>query len=174
MRTEPSVLKVMTVSDFKTSNKVTFLPRFGLRLFLAKEFDTADYYGYGPGQSYIDMHQSAWMGLFHAKISQMHEDMIKPQDNGAHYACKFAEVHSKDIAIRFESERSFSFQASEYTQEELAQKKHNYELEKCGSSVICLDNGMAGVGSASCGPELDDSYKIALPKLHLDFTMIIT
>ena len=165
---------VRIVSDFKTSNKVTFLPRFGLRLFINKDFDTAQYYGYGPGQSYIDMRQSSWLGLFKSKISQMHEDMIKPQDNGAHYACKFAELHSKDTVLRFEGEKAFSFQASEYTQEELASKRHNYELEKCESNVVCLDYGMAGVGSASCGPELDDSFKVALPKLHLDFTMIIS
>lgn len=164
---------VRIVTDLKTSNKVTLLPRFGLRFFLKKDFDSVKYYGYGPEQSYIDMHQSSWLGVFKSKVSDMHEDMIKPQENGSHYGCKYAEIHSEDTEIRFEGNGAFSFQASEYTQEELAAKRHNYELEKCGSSVVCVDSGMAGVGSASCGPELDEDMRVALPKLHLDLTLFV-
>lgn len=165
---------VRIVTDLKCSNKITFLPRFGLRFFLKKEFDTAKYYGYGPEQSYIDMHNSSWLGAFEAKVEDLYEDMIMPQENGSHFGCKYAELHSKDAEVRFESERTFSFQASEYTQEELAEKKHNFELEKCGSTVVCIDSAMAGVGSASCGPELDEDYQIALPKLHLDVTFFVS
>ena len=161
------------VSDFKTSNKVTLLPRFGLRFFLKKEFDSVQYYGYGPEQSYCDMHQASWLGHFQAKISDLYVDTIKPQENGSHYGCKFAEVSSDDMTIRFEGDRAFSFQALEYTQEELASKKHDYELEKSESSVICIDSGMSGAGSASCGPDLDERERIALPKLHMDLTFLV-
>ena len=48
---------------------------------------------------------------------------------------------------------------SPYTQEELAQKKHNYELEESGCTVLCLDYKQNGIGSNSCGPVLLDKYK---------------
>ncbi len=35
-----------------------------------------------------------------------------------------------------------------FSQEELAAKAHNYELERCESNVICVDYAMAGVGSS--------------------------
>ena len=69
-------------------------------------------------------------------------------------------VSNGNICVKFTSDNDFSFNASEYTQEELAQKRHNYELEKCGSSVICIDSRMAGVGSNSCGPALADKYRV--------------
>ena len=47
-----------------------------------------------------------------------------------------------------------SFNASNYTQEELTNKKHNYELEKLGCTVFCLDYCQSGIGSNSCGPAL--------------------
>ena len=53
---------------------------------------------------------------------------------------------------------SFSFSASPYTQEELTEKMHAYEIEPCGSTVVCLDAMMAGIGSNSCGPVLDEKY----------------
>lgn len=164
---------VRIVTDFETGNKVTFLPRFGLRIFLDRSFDRVKYYGYGPCESYIDKHRASWLGLFEERLSDMHEDYIRPQENSSHYDCRFVQVGSESTQLRFESGKSFSFNASEYTQEELAGKRHNYELEKCGSCVICLDSGMAGVGSASCGPALDEKYKLSLPEIHLDFTIRI-
>ncbi len=160
-------------TDGTTSNKVTFLPRFGLRLFLNNGFDTARYYGYGPTESYIDKHRSTWLGEFTDKVSAMHEDYIRPQENSSHYGCRFAEVSDGGNTLRFTAEQPFSFNASEYTQEELAGRRHNYELQKCGSTVICIDSAMAGVGSNACGPALAEKYRIPLPEIHLDFTIVI-
>lgn len=64
-----------------------------------------------------------------------------------------------------EKNHNISFNASHYTQEELWTKKHDFELEKCGTTVVCVDYQMAGVGSNSCGPALAQKYRIQLPKL---------
>jgi beta-galactosidase len=69
-------------------------------------------------------------------------------------------VSDGDTVFRVSSENGFSFSASEYTQEELAAKKHNFELEKSGFTVLCADFAMAGVGSAACGPALAERYRI--------------
>lgn len=160
-------------TDGKTSNKVELLPRFGLRLFLDKSFDEVKYYGYGPFESYIDKHQASYIGKFSANIANMHEDYIRPQENSSHYGCLFSEISDGENTVRFEAPKPFSFNASVYTQEELAWRRHNYELEKCGSSVICIDSGMAGVGTNSCGPVLDPKYRIPLPDIHLEFRISI-
>ncbi len=156
-------------TDGKTSNKVELLPRFGLRLFLSKSFNKVRYCGYGPTESYIDKHQASYMGEFTANIADMHEDYIRPQESSSHYGCLFSEISDGENTLRFEAPEPFSFNASVYTQEELAWKRYNYELEKCGSSVLCIDSGMAGVGTHSCGPELDQKYRIPLPDIHLEF-----
>ncbi|MBR6478498.1 MAG: DUF4981 domain-containing protein [Lachnospiraceae bacterium] len=161
------------VTDGETSNKVTFLPRFGLRLFLNEDFDHVRYYGFGPEESYVDKRRASWLGLFSAKVSDMHVDYIRPQENGSHYGCKYVELRAKDARVRFEGAKPFSFNVSEYTQEELAEKKHNFELEKSGSTVVCIDSAMAGIGSASCGPALSDKYRIMLPNIHLDVTIVV-
>lgn len=57
-------------------------------------------------------------------------------------------------------EKPFSFSISEYTQEELAAKAHNFELEKCQSTVLCADYFQSGVGSNSCGPSLAKEYQM--------------
>ena len=160
--------------SLKVDEKLTLLPRFGIRMFLPNAFDRVEYFGYGPNESYADKHRSSYMGLFSSPISKMHEDYIRPQENSSHWGCRHMTVKSRDIQLRFEAEKPFSFNASEYTQEELASKRHNYELEKCGSSVICVDWQMAGVGSNSCGPQLAEKYRIPLPEIKAEFFMAIT
>ncbi len=155
--------------SIETSNKVTFLPRFGLRLFVPKSFDRVDYFGYGPYESYIDKHRASYMGNFSAIISEMHEDYTRPQENSSHYGCEYMTLTDGNAVFRFEAGEDFSFNASEYTQEELAGKRHNFELEKCEDNVICVDYKMAGVGSNSCGPELNEKYRITLPKFEAEF-----
>ncbi|MCR4953648.1 MAG: DUF4981 domain-containing protein [Treponema sp.] len=152
--------------DLHTSSKVTFLPRIGIRLFVDKSFDTAEYFGFGPNESYIDKHQLDYVGKFTQKISEMHEDYIRPQENSSHYDCRLVKIVSPDCTLKFTgTNKKISFNASEYTQEELFTKRHNWELEKCENNVICIDWKMAGVGSNSCGPALAQKYRISLPDL---------
>lgn len=151
------------------TNKLTFLPRFGIRWFLDKAFDQVSYYGYGPFESYIDKHQASYMGNFESNIADMHEDYIKPQENSSHYGCHYVAITDQNVKLLFTSKNGLSFNASQYTQEELAEKRHNYELEKSAYGILCVDYKMAGVGSNACGPALAEKYRIPLPGFTADF-----
>ena len=135
------------------------LPRFGLRLFLNKKLENVSYFGLGPHESYRDKHQSTNHGLYRAKVSEMHEDYIMPQENSSHFDCDYVEIANCQFGIAAASEKTFSFNASVYTQEELERAAHNYELEESESTVLCLDYALNGIGSNSCGPVLTDQYR---------------
>ena len=62
-----------------------YLPRFGIRLILPEEFDQIEYFGYGPGESYVDKHRASYKSHFSTQVDQMFENYLKPQENGAHY-----------------------------------------------------------------------------------------
>lgn len=159
--------------ELETGNKVTFLPRFGLRFFMPKRFGKVSYYGYGPYESYVDKHQASYMGNFEAKVCDMHEDYIKPQENSSHFGCRHVTITDGETTISFTSKDGLSFNASEYTQEELATKRHNYDLVKSNSNILCVDYKMAGVGSNACGPALAEKYRLPLPKFSAEFHMTI-
>ena len=95
----------------------------------------------------------------------MHEDYIRPQENGSHFGCTNMTISSGEYALKFIQPEGFSFSASEYSQEELASKRHNFELQKSGYSIVCIDFEMAGTGSAACGPALAEKYRIKLPEI---------
>lgn len=162
----------ITVDLTAKKNPATpYLPRFGLRLFLPACMDQAEYFGFGPNESYIDKHRSSWLGKFSAAVEDLHEDYIKPQENGSHWQCEYVTIAGGEGALTAWSEEPFSFQASPYTQEELTQKAHNFELEKSGYTVLCLDAAQSGVGSNSCGPKLLEKYRANSDmEFHLHFT----
>lgn len=149
--------------------KRPWLPRFGLRIFLNRSFDTVTYYGYGPQESYIDKHQGSRKGIYKSTVLQMHEDYVKPQENGSHWGCEYTELRAGKQAFRVVSDRPFSFSASVYSQEELAAKRHNYELVESGYTILCLDYKQSGVGSASCGPALAKIYRLSEKEFSFNF-----
>lgn len=151
--------------------KLKFLPRFGMRFFFERDLDCVKYYGYGPNESYCDKHRSAYKGLFDLTAQAMHEDYIRPQENGSRFGCEYVELYNKTDRLRFTAPSGFSFNFSEYTQEELAEKKYNFELERFAGNVFCIDFKMSGVGSASCGPELLPQYRLSEKSFDFDFTL---
>ncbi|MGN8739343.1 glycoside hydrolase family 2 TIM barrel-domain containing protein [Bilifractor sp. HCP3S3_D3] len=148
------------------------LPRFGVRMFLDKNLSSARYFGMGPQESYCDKHQAASHGLYQANVDDLHEDYIRPQENGSHYDCEYVELHNSRYGIVVSAENAFSFNASYYTQEELEKKTHNYELTESDSVVFCVDYALNGIGSNSCGPVVLDQYRFDDALFRFQYTLI--
>ena len=148
------------------------LPRFGVRMFLDKKLADIRYFGMGPQESYRDKHQAASHGLYRANVGDLHEDYIRPQENGSHYDCEYVELNNSRYGIVVSAENAFSFNASYYTQEELEKKTHNYELIESDSVVFCVDYALNGIGSNSCGPVVLEQYRFDDVLFRFQFTLI--
>lgn len=156
------------------------LPRFGVRMILRKNMQNINYIGMGPYESYIDKHHASWHGSFSASIDKMHEDYIMPQENGSHFDCSYVQISAPGAndgadrtshSIAVTSAVPFSMNASPYTAEELTNAAHNYELPESNKSVLCIDYRQNGIGSNSCGPELDEKYRFDEDEWEFGFTM---
>ena len=146
--------------DAKRNTDMPYLPRFGVELTLPKSWQQVSYLGYGPQECYIDKHHLAWFDAFESTVGDMHEDYIKPQENGNHYHCRKASVGNGTNGVTAYAATSFDFSVSNYSDYELAVKKHNYELEESDFVTMHLDYKNSGVGSNSCGPQLLPQYQM--------------
>lgn len=163
------------------NSEFPMLPRFGVRIILKKDMRNVSYIGMGPYENYVDKHHASWHGSFSASIDAMHEDYIMPQENGSHFDCNYVQISSlgendskTDMSahsITATSAVPFSMNASPYTAEELTNATHNYELPESGKSVLCIDYRQNGIGSNSCGPELDEKYRFDEDEWEFGFTM---
>ena len=82
-------------------------------------------------------------------------------------------IEGDGVVIKAFTHRKFSFNASEYTQEELAEKKHNYELVPSGHTVLNLDFRQTGIGSNSCGPRPQEKYRLDEEKFAYSMAIIL-
>lgn len=153
------------------NEEMPFLPRFGIRMFLPKSFTKVAYWGYGPQESYIDKHRGCKWGYYESDVEDMEELYIRPQENGSHFDCFYTSISDIKNGKIVVKGRNYSFKASAYTQEELEFKKHNFEQEKSGYTILCLDGYHSGCGSGSCGPELAKKYRVDGKKLDFSFVL---
>ena len=123
--------------------------------------------------SYIDKHRASYHGAFSADVVDLHEDYIRPQENGSHADCNKAVLSGGGLSLAAVGPTPFSFNASRYTQEELAARRRNTDLTPSGSTVLCLDAAMAGIGSNSCGPALRPRYRVDSQELGMELHLLL-
>ena len=152
--------------DGKFDNTRAYLPRLGFEFKTnAKDFA---YFGYGPGEAYIDMHHGSRMGWYQSSAAQEYVDYVMPQEHGNHY-------NTKKLALGdfiFFSQQGFDLQVSAYTAQELEQKAHNFELEKDAAVNVRIDYKNSGIGSGSCGPQLAEAYQMRDQAIHFQFSIL--
>lgn len=153
---EIEVTTAVTVDE-----KTPWIQRFGINFTMDKSFDNVTYFGYGPGDSYIDRHQASYIGLFNTTVEQDFTNYIRPQALGNHYQTRWAAVRDAlGNGIMLIGEKAFDFETLPYSHKELTEAAHDFELPARNKTVVGFDYMQSGVGSNSCGPELLEQYRL--------------
>lgn len=149
--------------------KTPYLPRFGVQLKLNKSYENVSYFGFGPYENYIDKNSSCYLGRFNSTVSEMHEDYIKPQENGSHHFCREVSISNTKKTIYVVSENDFAFNASHFSINQLTNTGHNFELNKEDLTYLIIDYKQSGIGSNSCGPALPEEYRFNEKEFSYNF-----
>lgn len=152
--------------DGKFNPEHSYLPRLGFEF--TTSHDTFKYFGYGPGEAYVDMHRGSKMGMYESSADKEYVDYIMPQEHGNHYNTKYLQIGGYE----FTAPDGMEINVSRYSSEELTKKMHNYELETDGKVHVRIDCKVSGLGSNSCGPELCERYRVNDENIHFEFTIM--
>ncbi len=129
------------------------VPRIGLQLLLPEACGECSWFGYGPGESYIDTHQAARLGLFKSDVDAMLTPYVLPQENGNRHNTRWLELTTAEgKGLRVDGRPTIDFSAHRYTAEQLTAAKHTTDLVPGKHVVLNLDLAQNGIGSNSCGP----------------------
>lgn len=146
------------------------LPRFGFKFTLPEGFEDVSYFGYGPYESYEDKRLASRLSVFNTTATKNFEPYVRPQENSAHYGCKWAGVTNiAGHGMLFMADR-FSLSASHFSPEALTLAKHDFELVPERETTVIIDYRNAGIGSNSCGPELLPEYRISENTINFEFS----
>lgn len=155
----------------RIENTPTYLMRYGYSWNLSGDLSNISYFGFGPQETYIDKHSYALMDVYNKKVEDTFVDYLVPQECGSAYNTKWAKVtDDSGNGVMFCS-NSFSFNASEYTVEELTNKNHPHELVKSGNTIVHTDYFMSGVGSCALCTKLLPQYRFE--NMDIDFELIV-
>lgn len=136
------------------------LPRIGLRWLLPVEFDQVEYYGMGPHENYIDRAASAVYGKFAMPITDLPGRYLLPQSAGNRTGVECLSVKCDSVEFKVVADCTFEFSILPYSDHELFAAKHWHELPEQKFQYLYTDLKQRGVGSSSCGPALNERYRV--------------
>lgn len=162
-------LEISTEAEVKVEE---FLPRFGYEIILPERFENLSYFGYGPGENYADKILASHIGKFRTTVSDNFEPYVRPQDNSNHHKTRWANVANIAAqSVVFAAHDGFEFNAQHYTAKMLTETPHDYELVPMKETAVYIDYKQSGSGSNSCGPELNDKYRLNEKSFKFAFTI---
>ncbi len=146
---------VETTLHAQVREGVFWLPRLGFEWTLPGGSGDFTYYGKGPGENYSDMSHCALTGLYRSSAADEYVNYVRPQEHGNHMGVRELRIGG----LRFTGE--FAANVSEFTALDLFRARHTNELERDGNVHLRVDYRVGGLGSNSCGPELDPAHRIS-------------
>ena len=159
--------KISCQMDATVREDAIWLPRFGYEFTLPAHSDTFTYYGCGPLESYLDMCHAGRIGLFQSSASQEYVNYVRPQEHGNHTATKMLRIGK----LQFLADTPFEINVSNYSTKALTDAEHTDELQADGMVHLRIDYKVSGLGSNSCGPQLEEKYRLNEKQIHFAFAM---
>lgn len=145
--------------------EVTFTPkaddlrRAGMVCTLNPDLKNVKYYALGPWENNSDRHDGMVAQWYTSKVGQMGGEYVKPQTMGGREQLRQLELtDDKGRGICIQTEGNVSFSLNPYTDEQLMNTNHMWELQPQPFNVLHLDAAVRGIGNASCGPDTLPEY----------------
>lgn len=147
-------------------------PRVGLACELDRSWSACRYFGLGPEENYPDRLSGAKIGDYHATVDELYVPYIVPQDYGQRMRVRRLDLYDGDTGgVQFRGAQDFGFALHCYSIAELWQKRHADELIRSEYTHLYLDAQVRGVGTATCGPDTLQRYRIPSGVYRLSFTI---
>ena len=148
------------------------LPRIGLMLPLAKDFDRCRWLGRGPGESYADCKCASPVGDWSSSVEGLNFLYDFPQETGNHENCVLVEMSGAEAVFSAVASGEMAFSCHPFSLKALEAAKHCNELKEdpC-RNYLYLDYKMRPLGSHSCGPEPEPEYELHPHSFRFSFLL---
>jgi beta-galactosidase len=134
------------------------LPRVGTVLELKPTYETFEWFGRGPHETYPDRRRGGRVGRWHSTVTGQLVPYVRPQENGGHADTRWFRVAGPDVAVRVDLGRPGQVSALHVRAADLDAATHDVELRPRAETVVHLDAAHRGLGTASCGPDTLEPY----------------
>jgi beta-galactosidase len=154
--------RMLIVSLLELTDRIDDYPRVGLAFALPGSGNRVSWTGLGPRENYPDRKSSSTYGRFVADEDFDHLPYEMPQEYGARSDVDklCIGLRGSNLLLTVESDAPFLFSAIPYTADDLWRASHRHELRRRNELIVSIDHVHRGLGTASCGPDTLERYRI--------------
>ena len=160
-------------AEFATGKGIVDLPRIGLLFQLAPGFENLAWLGLGPHENYPDRKACAWQAVHHSTVAEQYVPYVMPQEHGLKCDTEWLQFDDGMTTVKILGGAPLAFSASHLHPDDLTEAKHTIDLQPRKETILCLDAAHRGLGTASCGPDTFEHYKIKDTRFALDLVWAI-
>jgi beta-galactosidase len=139
------------------------LPRIGVVFEIPAGFDELSWYGRGPLENMPDRNSGALLGIWSDEPDEL--PYIVPQEFGLRTDCRWMEIFRSRDGVRLRIEAlnpvGLHMSAVHHRDDDLFVAPDVTELIWREALTVHIDVAHRGVGTASCGPDIDPRHSIA-------------
>ncbi len=151
------------------------LRRAGLVCMLDSSLNNVNYYALGPWENACDRKDGVLVGHYATTVPQMVEPNLKPQSTGNREGLRELTLSDgKGFGVKIATEGSVNFSVLPYTDEDLMNASHYWNLQPRPYNVLHLDAWLRGIGNASCGQNVDTLPMYRVPEKPMSYKLRIS
>ena len=150
--------------DGNVREDAVWLPRLGYEFAFKNDIKKFKYFALGPFENYSDISHHVTQDWFESSAEDEYVNYVRPQEHGLHREAKVLNLENK---IEFTG--NFEFNVSQYSIEQLWKAKHTDEIGESYATHVRIDYKNSGIGSASCGPDIEPEFRFAEKKISFKF-----
>ncbi|MDR1596540.1 MAG: DUF4981 domain-containing protein [Treponema sp.] len=147
------------------------LPRVGLSAKIPARYDTINWLGEGPHESYPDRCAGAFLGPWEHSVSELETPYVVPQENGNRMGVRLIRLGGKNVpadkpqSVTIAPDKPVMMSASRYSPENMFEAPHTFDLQDLsagskGYYFLHIDRAQRGVGTGACGPDTLEQYRV--------------
>ncbi|MGJ8691593.1 MAG: glycoside hydrolase family 2 TIM barrel-domain containing protein [Thalassotalea sp.] len=153
------------------------LPRIGMQLGVKESLADISYYGRGPFENYIDRNAGAEVAIYQTEISALTYPYMVPQENGNRTDVDWWQVknNTSQYGLKIDGQKNLSMSMWPWSQANLDDAKHTYDLRKQGFNTLNIDLKQMGVGGTDSWTTLAapmKKYQIPAGQYQYQFTIL--
>lgn len=157
------------------SKPLSEMPRFGMRMVLAKEYDCMSWLGRGPHENYADRKTSAAVGLYRSGVWEQYHPYVRAQETANKCDTRWFSLCNKEgEGLLFVGTEPLSVSAWNFVQDDIGyvpfatERRHGGSIQKKELVWVNVDMLQMGVGGDnSWGAQVHPEYTITpLPRKY--------
>lgn len=164
--------------DYKLEASTTLpnIPKVGMQMGLKENFNQISWYGKGQLENYVDRNHGFTIEQYSVPLKLFTEPYVMPQENGNRTDVRWMSFSTpqKNEGILVVGAQALSMSVWPYTQENLNEAKHTFDLNNAGFLTVNIDLTQMGIGgNDSWSPVGAPMEKYQIPSKDYQYSFYI-